>query len=62
MAAKANVASAAALYMYARVAFNHMIAPVPILIVTDIRLHLKPKYNLYMLHACLQRVCFVLYM
>lgn len=36
VAAKSNVVSAAALYMYARVAFNHMIAPVPILIVTDI--------------------------
>jgi hypothetical protein len=35
-AAKSNVMSAAALYMYARVAFNHMIAPVSILIVTDI--------------------------
>ena len=36
VAAKSNVVSAAALYMYARVAFNHMTAPVPILIVTDI--------------------------
>ena len=36
MAAKSNVVSVAALYMYARVAFNHMIVPVPILIVTDI--------------------------
>ena len=36
VAAKSNVVSAAAIYMYARVAFNHMVAPVPILIVTDI--------------------------
>lgn len=36
MAAKSNVVSAAALYMYACVAFTHMIALVPILIVTDI--------------------------